>query len=339
MVAWLERKPTPSSPPSSVRIPAFGSPESEYLAPGLGSIADILQLKLPEQKPEVADGDLAAWLLSEFSATSPEIGTLPDVAVRLLEMENKPDTGPAEMAELIAIDPALTIAVLRVANTVVNRATNRVTSVKEAVARLGIRQVSRIGSALAMKTLFESRNALHADDRAMAIELFIHSTTTALASSALALSMPTGKVRAEQAFLGGLLHDVGMAIGLRVLASTLGTKSARPEMTQDELYALLEEVHVEIGAAAHSAWNLPESASKVCAEHHIRDAPASEHSQVVHIVRLCSALHLLRTRPMTIARFAEVDESARFLKLGRVQLQALDTEVRRFTSLATELAS
>ena len=59
--------------------------------------------------------------------------------MRILNQVQQPDADPAELAKLISLEPSLTAAVLRVANSAAYRALGRIDSVRDAITRREIR--------------------------------------------------------------------------------------------------------------------------------------------------------------------------------------------------------
>ncbi len=293
---------------------------------------------MPETPPVEADPELTSRVLAQFRETHPVPGSPPQLAMRILNQVQQPDADPTELTKLISLEPSLTAAVLRVANSAAYRALGRIDSVRDAITRLGMREVARIGCALSAKSVFDpQRRTEQALYGPVFLELFIHASTTALAAASLALSLPKLKTRSDVVFLGGLLHDIGMSVGLRVLAGMTGPDAPPKSLTVPGVQALLDAVHIEIGAEVHREWRLPDTALQICLEHHVRGVAPSEHSIELHIVRLASAIHLLQSRAPTEERLGEIEESLYCLGLSKFQLRSFDNDVKRFTSMAQQL--
>ncbi len=304
------------------------------------AIVELLGLKLAPAVVAEPEAALVERVRELFKQTNPVPGSPPQLAMRILNLVAQADADAAELAKLISLEPALTAAVLRVANSAAYRTIGRIESVRDAITRLGMREVARIGCALSAKSVFDpQRRAEQTLFGPIFLELFVHASATALASATLSVQIPRLKNASDLIFLGGLLHDLGKAVALRVLAAVLSGEPGRRALSTDEVHALLELVHVEIGAQLHREWRLPESSLAICAAHHPGSAPDSAFFAETHAVRLTSALHLLRARPPTEARLAEVDESARVLGLTRYQLSSFDADVGRFREMAQELGS
>jgi putative nucleotidyltransferase with HDIG domain len=200
---------------------------------------------------------------------------------RATEDEN---TSAAEIARLVALDPALSARLLRVANSALYRrgGAKPVDSLQVAIARLGHDTVRNLVAGLAMQQLFQSPSpALKARMQA----LWIHSTEVASLSSVLAARFT--KLDREEALLAGLLHDIG---ALPILARA----EDFPEFVAEA--ALLDEtlarLHTRIGRLVLEAWGFAPELVAVAAEHEDLDRYTAEvdYTDVVIVANLHSHL-------------------------------------------------
>jgi putative nucleotidyltransferase with HDIG domain len=251
----------------------------------------------------------------------------PSIAMELLELVRYPDVDLEELARYIRVDGALAGGVLALANSVVFRTLRRIDTIKEAVARLGISDVARLSAAISMRSLYGADAAL-ADP---ALEptsrlLFEHAVAVARCASELVDRRIAQTPGAEQTFLAGLLHDVGMAAALRAIAE-LAAHGKLPAIPVPVLWRLLHAVHLEAGVELHRAWQLPRSLAQAAAHHH-GPIPETDLGPFLHLVRLVSAYDLLRRAPGANPRgAAEVVESARALDLSPERVHALAADL------------
>ena len=282
---------------------------------------------------EAAEQLLAGRLLDHFRAHRPGPGSLPQLALRILNLVADPDADPGELAQLVSRDPAIAAGVLRVANSAAYPQGSPAQTVRDAINRIGLRELARIAGTLSAGALFNPKaRAEFAAYGAFFQEQFHHATATSMAASSLAMSVP--HARSDRAFLAGLLHDVGGPIALRSLAALAHDDPALRALGPDRVRRLIDRVHVEIGSEVHQKWGLPDFATVVCVRHHDTVVPAGPDFADVHTVRLSSALHLARSLPPDAARLAEIVQSAQALGLSRFQLRSFEAEVRVFTQRA-----
>ncbi|MDC8829986.1 HDOD domain-containing protein [Alteromonas gilva] len=86
--------------------------------------------------------------------------TLPAVALKVRKAADDPDINLQGMGEVIAQDPSLSARMIKISNSAYMGRSVKVTSVSQAVTRIGLRQIKNIATALAMEQLFVSKNEL-----------------------------------------------------------------------------------------------------------------------------------------------------------------------------------
>lgn len=183
---------------------------------------------------------------------------LPNVALELLALSHRPDTTVREIDALLASEPVLAANVLRVANSPTFSPGARVRTLREAIVRLGTRTIAAIFfDVWANAKLFrapgfeEPMNQVRRHSAAVAHVARVVSQQTALDD--------------DYAYLCGLLHDIGVAIGLL----TISEWRARDRLPEPfELCHALGEAHAEIGATLCEHWKLPSELVTVVRCHH-----------------------------------------------------------------------
>jgi putative nucleotidyltransferase with HDIG domain len=260
--------------------------------------------------------------------------TFPAAALRLVKFINHEDAEPAELVRLISQDPALTAQVMRMANSAYFTRGVEIKTVKEAVVRLGYREVAGVATAAATAALFNK----DARGRSKAFQehqywIWTESLSSAFAASWLALEHRLGD--SDIAFTGGMLHDIGKTLAVNALADS--ALLARLPGFDPELMLgpLLEAMHVEVGARMAEEWKLPSAIARICREHHDPDEGAPRE---LHAVRIAAAISEMRVAPKwATTRLAEVQRSAELLGLDRHQLRAASAQVRDFVAKAEAL--
>lgn len=89
--------------------------------------------------------------------------TLPAVALKVRKAADDPDINLNSMGEVIAQDPSLSARMIKISNSAYMGRAVKVTSISQAVTRIGLRQIKNISTALAMEQLFVSKNELVGD--------------------------------------------------------------------------------------------------------------------------------------------------------------------------------
>jgi HD-like signal output (HDOD) protein len=188
--------------------------------------------------------------------------------------------------------------------------------------------VARIAGAVSARSLFSpGLKAELAQHGARFAALYQRSFVVASGAARLALRRRGG--RSDRAFLGGMLHDVGMAVALRSVAALLREGRLDQAMGPLQVDRLLDAVHVEIGGEVHQEWNMPQYLVVMAVRHHDAAVPAGPEFAELHEVRLVSALHdLLAASPFAARAAAELVQSAAAMELGQHQVRETLTELR-----------
>lgn len=189
---------------------------------------------------------------------------LPEVAWKVLELTSDLYLGVDKLAEVISRDQTLTARILRIANSAFFQRLCEIKTVKHASTVLGNRKIRGIVIAASLGgILYRSPQGRR---------LWQHALGVGLAARELSGRVPV-TVDAEEAFVAGLLHDIGKGLfdyqhpELFVQAASLA--SADPDMSTVEAERQILGVdHVEVGGKVAEAWNLPESIAGAIRFHH-----------------------------------------------------------------------
>jgi HD-like signal output (HDOD) protein len=84
--------------------------------------------------------------------------TLPEVALKVRKAADNPDINLNHMSDIIGHDPALSLGLIKVANSALLGRTVKVESVSQAVTRIGLRQIKSLATAMAIEQVFFSKN-------------------------------------------------------------------------------------------------------------------------------------------------------------------------------------
>lgn len=225
-----------------------------------------------------------------------ELPSLPSAFLAALDALAHDHAPAAACIEAIERDQALTVRILRLANSAFYGAPGQIACVGDAVQMLGLRTVA---SALAAMSLRNTLGSLRCEGFCFTA-YWRHSLCTAISARELA---KIALLDAGEAFLTGLLHDVGKL----VLAMTNPALEAQAlQLCQAEDLTMHEAErralgvsHAEVGAAVTRQWHFPASISNAIAAHH-RPWRARPMAQLTapHLVRAANHLaHALEAPP------------------------------------------
>lgn len=318
---------------SAVKPSVVDAAWHEY-CPSFAVYAQALGLEL-EYPPQLTDAQrahaqqLTAAVLQAASAEEGIPSGMTAASLRVLNLVARSDLEISELASVLQQDPALTAAVLRVANSAsMGAVAGPIHTVRDAVTRLGVTESARVAGVVASQALFSPQAKL-AQALFAAPLAELHLTASTIAAGAAQLAMQQRSGRSDLAYLGGMLHDVGKTLAFGTLARLIQTGSVERAVEPIVAEEVLEAVHVELGCRAHVHWELPEYLTQLCAAQHEPSLPHDAAHAEQHLVRVASGLVALRTRPQPKHRLEELSDSLRALDMTPLQVRALDTDLRK----------
>lgn len=187
------------------------------------------------------------------------------VATNLMAAVQRDDVSPSDVEALVQSDQVLAAEVLRASNSAFYGGLSPVTTVKGAIFRLGLVEVARLVLMASERNRYTAREPVL---RSIMSKLWLHATATALAAEWLARRLGHRGVE-QEAFVGGLVHDIGKLYLVRVLDEMVA-KSPEPVATPEPfLLELLRVAHADQGHRLVHGWGLPEIYSVIVRDHHV----------------------------------------------------------------------
>jgi putative nucleotidyltransferase with HDIG domain len=219
-----------------------------------------------------------------------EISTLPQVALKVMEVANDPDSGAADLKAVLESDAALSARVLRCVNSSAYAVRTRITNLQQAIAYLGLKQVRNLAMTASVSELFKKDEKVGLYCRP---NLWRHLVSVGICARLIALRRKLRNF--EDAFLAGLLHDVGII---------LEDQHAHPEFVQlmrsldenktlcDNERAVLSYDHTALGEQVAESWGFPEAVRAAIRYHH---ASMNYRGEDIDIVRCVEVGNLICT--------------------------------------------
>ncbi len=210
--------------------------------------------------------------LEQIVAGASDLATLPQIVLRVISLTDDPKAAAPDLEKLIAMDQALAVKILALANSSYYGLPRRVSSLREAIIFLGFRTLREMATTLSTSSLFLGRGDVPALARRA---LWRHSIDAAqCARVVVGLLSPDVReaVGAEQAYTAALLHDIGKA-ALDRSRHALFVALVRMAELHRVRYSVIEAeamlfTHGQIGGAMATRWNLPASLVEAIAFHH-----------------------------------------------------------------------
>jgi putative nucleotidyltransferase with HDIG domain len=271
------------------------------------------------------DPDLDGLIVDHVRRGAVKVPPYPAVALRVEQLVRREDYAIDDLASLVASDQALAVAALRCANSSFYSRGTEATSLRQAIGRIGAKEVVRLALATSLGTQARGAGPLATLRRRAWLE--------SLAAAGLCQELAGGRgVPRDEAFLCGLLHDFGKVVAIGCLEDIL---AAHPELERRDADAWAETVeryHVELGLVLATEWRLPELVVDVLSRHHDDAHPGAVDARVVELVQAADAIVAL------LDAQASVDAAA-LSRLGRVRPGERDAVTRVLQELPAFMAS
>lgn len=180
--------------------------------------------------------------------------TLPEIALRVREAADDPDINLHRMSDIISHDPALSMGMLKVANSAILGRSVKVETVNQAVTRIGLRQIKSIATAMALEQVFVSKNEIVATylNKSWTKTVDVASVAIALMTFFLKDHKHTS-LALDTLTLATLVHNIGV-LPILTEAENHPDVFANPTFLQQAIVKLSSD----IGAEVTRAWGFSE---------------------------------------------------------------------------------
>lgn len=226
---------------------------------------------------------------TDLVARAGELASLPGSWQHVDTVISRTTASSQQIADAISADPALSVRMLRLANSPLFGLSQRVERLSQAVHLVGTRQVRDLCLASTVLDCFAGVPSASASMPGLAL----HSLTTGLIARAIAGRRRETNV--ERFFVAGLLHDIGLLLLLIQLPGEEGsalTKAATGIPLEVAEQSILGYNHAAVGALLVERWRLPPALSEPVGCHHTPYAATAYpiETAVIHVAGLTADL-------------------------------------------------
>jgi putative nucleotidyltransferase with HDIG domain len=229
--------------------------------------------------------------VDEVAARIAELPMLPASVSEVIAACEDPDVTVGQLSQRILHDQELTASILKLANSALYGLSRRVATVTEAVVLLGFATIKSL--AISSHTYRMLNKALPGYGLSRG-EIWRHSIAVAMTARRLAVEIHLAPV--EEAFIAGLLHDIGKTV-----------LSTYMEIAFDDVMQLVREErvpfaeaeqrllgfdHAELGARVAQTWNFPPELVEAIRYHHT-PALAQLKPRLTHTIHLADTICLM----------------------------------------------
>ena len=232
--------------------------------------------------PVEPTGAGASEHLKNIIMTTRDLPAMPQVASKVLELSSDPNTSAQQLQQIIADDQAMTGRILKIANSAMYSCSRKVKTLTEAIVMLGFNSIRSLVVTSAARNLYNTRKSTtglkerllweHSIGVAFACRLLVQERTPALA---------------EEAFLAGLMHDIGkLVLNLQVpdqfdeIVQVVYNDNRPFNTTEKEILGF---DHAEVGARLVNKWNLSPVLEDTILNHHNPEAMTTDNPLLLYL--------------------------------------------------------
>ena len=219
-------------------------------------------------------------LAEDLNSRNVELPSFPDVVINIRKALEDPTCSSERLAAVVRTDPVLVARLLIAANSAFhNRAGIEVVDLHLAISRLGFEVVRNTAITLAVEQIF----AASEDKELQQAIKGVWSSSLSLASMSFVIARNVGTLNPDNAFLCGLLHEIG-----KLYILTRASKYPNMMGDSDSLNAVIGDWYQSVGKSIIEAWGFaPEIAASVEVDENLDDDGSSPASlvDVVHVAR------------------------------------------------------
>jgi HD-like signal output (HDOD) protein len=315
--------------PQTVRLVLSGHADARSIMRAVGTAHQYLAKPCDSEALRAAISQtftlrqlLSSERLAQIVGHVDMLPSAPRAFQEILACLQRPTASVAEAAKIIARDVAMTANVIKMVNSAFFGSRHPVSTADRAVAYLGL---DTLGALVLGHGIFKSGVATGIAGFSLE-RLWQHSWDVAAAARVVALCEGLPKAKADEAFLGGMLHDVGKVVFATRLAAT-----DEPSPSVEDATDHMQAHHAEVGAYLLGLWGFPNPIVEAVAFHEAPRQIAGERLCLSSLIHIADRLVRERSAPSGSAS-ARVLEPGLLEKLGladhwpdwRAKLDALE---------------
>ncbi|PKM82573.1 MAG: hydrolase [Firmicutes bacterium HGW-Firmicutes-14] len=229
--------------------------------------------------------------LSKILMKAGDLPSLPFVTSRVIQLTDDPKWTPGEISEVICQDQVLASKVLKLVNSAYYGLPRRIATISEAITILGMKTVRTV---VIGASIHKALNSIKGKRAINPEKIWRHAGACAESSKMLAKKL--GIKQHEQAFMAGLLHDIGKIILNSLLHEEYShvldlVETGNCTVIQAEI-EILNTTHAEIGKMVAEKWNLPATLVEPIGLHH-DPLCRCENNDLVQIVHMADSMAIM----------------------------------------------
>lgn len=250
-------------------------------------------------------GRLYETIYEAYQKKRLELPVLRDHVIRIRMAIRNPRADVQKISQLVMSDPVISAKLVQVSNSALFPSMKQLTTVRDAVTRIGLKMTDEIVLAQSLKSIFHSRSPVI--NRRLK-ETYQHSTL--IASLSFCVAREYEQLNKEQAMLAGLLHDLGVI----PILTFMEKEDLLDEVTEDEVEHTITHLRGVIGGMVLSNMGFDDGLIAVAEEAESWEREIDGGGDYVDVVNLAHLFSVMGTEEMDL--YPRVDEVSAYTRLG-----------------------
>ena len=251
--------------------------------------------------------------------TASDLPTIPVVATKVMQLIESEKETAEELAKVVASDPAVAARVLKISNSSFYGCQRQIQTLSHAIVVLGFSTLKSLVVAASVKQVYKPYGLTEK-------MLWEHSFGAGLAARIIAKE--TRAANEEEAFLGGLFHDIG-----KIIMNNMDSQQFQAAMqkcyndqvsfseAERQVYSY---THSEVGALVIKKWNFPDILMHAVLKHHSFDFAEDEDAYQIRLACVVGLANMFCHKAGVGMR--EPDDDLELLETVPAQLLGIDQQ-------------
>ena len=251
--------------------------------------------------------------------TASDLPTIPVVATKVMQLIESEKATAEELAKVVASDPAVAARVLKISNSSFYGCQRQIQTLSHAIVVLGFSTLKSLVVAASVKQVYKPYGLTEK-------MLWEHSFGAGLAARIIAKE--TRAANEEEAFLGGLFHDIG-----KIIMNNMDSQQFQAAMqkcyndqvsfseAERQVYSY---THSEVGALVITKWNFPDILMHAVLKHHSFDFAEDEDAYQIRLACVVGLANMFCHKAGVGMR--EPDDDLELLETVPAQLLGIDQQ-------------
>ncbi len=248
---------------------------------------------------------------------------LSTVVTRLLALNPDNDNFFDSVLALAKEDPTFTLRIIKLSNSAINTPVEEIIGIREAIVRIGTSQIAGLIASMSMAEVFIPTSQKERN-------LWRHAIQVAVIARVLACATTAFSVNPEQAYLCGLIHDMGKFV---IPAEQLEQTNENPGPLDSNTKTAQQYIHSEKNASGFNhailgmhickKWQLPEILCNVVRYHHQQELPKAigndlKCAHLICITQLADIISIFFTLHPEVLDF-DLEKIEEYLKINCIE--------------------